>query len=128
MSTISRDEPQTTAPDPIPGRGQHVNWSSIPVERIAEGIERQMVVGENLMICRFRFAPFLVTPEHDHPHEVVRTRCLAGAYKARQASNRPIRQTKECRTFRMLLLSGQADPRSHTKFHEEKVVLLFSVI
>ena len=28
-----------------------------------------MVVGKNLMICRFRFAPFLVTPEHDHPHE-----------------------------------------------------------
>jgi quercetin dioxygenase-like cupin family protein len=39
------------------------------VKRVTEGIERQMVVGENLMICRFRFAPFLVTPEHDHPHE-----------------------------------------------------------
>ena len=69
MSTISSDEPQTTEHDPLPGRAQHVNWSSIPVERIAEGIERQMVVGEILMICRFRFAPFLVTPEHDHPHE-----------------------------------------------------------
>ena len=69
MSTISPDEPQTSAPDALAGRGQHVNWSSIPIERIAEGIERQMVVGENLMICRFRFAPFLVTPEHDHPHE-----------------------------------------------------------
>ena len=22
-----------------------------------------------MMICRFRFRPFLVTPEHDHPHE-----------------------------------------------------------
>ena len=69
MSTISPDEPQTTAEDALLGRAQHLNWSSIPVERIAEGIERQMVVGENLMICRFRFAPFLVTPEHDHPHE-----------------------------------------------------------
>ncbi len=69
MSTISRDEPQITAQDPVPGRAQHVNWSSIPVEQVAEGVERQMVVGENLMICRFRFAPFLVTPEHDHPHE-----------------------------------------------------------
>ena len=69
MSTISQDEPQTTAPAPLVGRAQHVNWSSVPVERIAEGIERQMVVGENLMICRFRFAPFLVTPEHDHSHE-----------------------------------------------------------
>src|SRR5437899_12003505 len=48
---------------------QHLNWSSIPVEHPAEGIERQMVVGQNLMICRFRFAPLLATPEHTHPHE-----------------------------------------------------------
>ena len=48
---------------------QHLNWSRILVENPAEGIERQMVVGQNLMICRFRFAPLLVTPEHTHPHE-----------------------------------------------------------
>jgi len=48
---------------------QHLNWSAIPVERPAEGIERQMFVGEQMMICRFRFAPFLVTPEHAHSHE-----------------------------------------------------------
>ena len=48
---------------------QHLNWSSIPVEKPAPGIERQMVVGHQMMICRFRFEPFLVTPEHDHPHE-----------------------------------------------------------
>ena len=51
------------------GGWQHVNWSTVPVERPSEGIERQMVVGEGLMICRFRFAPLLVTPEHSHPHE-----------------------------------------------------------
>lgn len=45
------------------------DWNNIPVEHPAEGIERQMVVGQNMMICRFRFAPFLVTPEHTHPHE-----------------------------------------------------------
>src|SRR6185295_10280863 len=48
---------------------QHLSWSTIPIERPAEGIERQMVVGEHLMICRFRFAPNLVTPEHRHVHE-----------------------------------------------------------
>ena len=36
---------------------------------MGEGIERQMFVGDRMMICRFRFKPFLVTPEHDHPHE-----------------------------------------------------------
>jgi quercetin dioxygenase-like cupin family protein len=48
---------------------QHLNWSNIPVEHLGEGIERQMFVGEQIMICRFRFAPFLVTPEHAHAHE-----------------------------------------------------------
>jgi len=48
---------------------QHLNWSTIPVEQVSEGIERQMLVGNRMMICRFRFRPFLVTPEHDHPHE-----------------------------------------------------------
>jgi quercetin dioxygenase-like cupin family protein len=46
-----------------------LNWSNIPVEQVADGIERQMLVGDQMMICRFRFKPFLVTPEHDHPHE-----------------------------------------------------------
>ena len=45
------------------------DWDKIPVERVAEGIERQMVVGQNVMVCRFRFAPFVVTAEHTHPHE-----------------------------------------------------------
>lgn len=48
---------------------QHVNWTAVPVERPSEGIERQMVVGQGVMLCRFRFRPNLVTPEHSHPHE-----------------------------------------------------------
>lgn len=51
------------------GLAQHLNWSAIPVEQVSDGIERQMVIGDRMMICRFRFRPFLVTPEHDHPHE-----------------------------------------------------------
>ena len=48
---------------------QHLNWASVPVENLSEGIARQMIVGERLMICRLQFAPHLVTPVHDHPHE-----------------------------------------------------------
>jgi quercetin dioxygenase-like cupin family protein len=51
------------------GAPKHTDWSAIPVEKIEEGIERQMVVGEKLMMCRLRFAPHIVTPAHDHPHE-----------------------------------------------------------
>ena len=47
----------------------HTDWTQIPVENIAEGIERQMIVGEKIMVCRLRFAPNVVTPAHDHPHE-----------------------------------------------------------
>ena len=47
----------------------HTDWSSVPVERLEEGVERQMVVGQQLMVCRFRFAPHVVTPAHEHPHE-----------------------------------------------------------
>lgn len=48
---------------------QHTDWTSIPVEKLEEGVQRQMIVGENVMICRLRFAPNVVTPAHDHPHE-----------------------------------------------------------
>lgn len=48
---------------------RHWNWATAPVEKIGDGIERQMIVGDRLMICRLRFAPHVVTPAHDHPHE-----------------------------------------------------------
>jgi quercetin dioxygenase-like cupin family protein len=48
---------------------QHTDWESIPAVRLEEGIERQMIVGERLMICRLRLAPHVVTPAHEHPHE-----------------------------------------------------------
>ena len=47
----------------------HTDWAKVPVENIAEGIERQMIIGEKIMVCRLRFAPNTVTPAHDHPHE-----------------------------------------------------------
>ena len=54
---------------PLPGT--HVRWEDLPVERLADGIERQMVVGQQLMICRLRFRPHVDTPVHSHPHEQI---------------------------------------------------------
>lgn len=51
------------------GNPLHTDWAKVPVEQLDEGIERQMITGENLMICRLRFAPHVVTAAHDHPHE-----------------------------------------------------------
>lgn len=45
------------------------DWSKIPTVQTAPGIKRQMVVGKNVMVCRFTFDPFVVTDEHTHPHE-----------------------------------------------------------
>jgi quercetin dioxygenase-like cupin family protein len=44
-------------------------WDEVPARQIAEGVERQMIVGERLMICRLRLRPSVDTPAHSHPHE-----------------------------------------------------------
>ena len=50
---------------------QHQDWTTVPVEHIADGIERQMVWGQQVMVCRLRIAPRTVTPVHSHPHEQI---------------------------------------------------------
>jgi quercetin dioxygenase-like cupin family protein len=50
---------------------QHHDWTTIPTERVADGIERQMIWGERLMVCRIRFAPGTVTAVHTHVHEQI---------------------------------------------------------
>ncbi|MBE3135114.1 MAG: cupin domain-containing protein [Acidobacteria bacterium] len=52
-------------------RYQHVSWEKVPAGSPAAGIERRMVVGERLMVCRLRFDPHVVTPVHRHPHEQI---------------------------------------------------------
>ena len=47
------------------------DWTKVPIEQIADGIKRQMVIGENVMVCRFTFDPFVVAAVHSHPHEQV---------------------------------------------------------
>jgi len=45
------------------------DWTTIPSEPIAEGISRQMLWGDRVMLCRLTFAPGVVTALHSHPHE-----------------------------------------------------------
>ena len=44
-------------------------WNDVPAERIADGIARQMIVGDKLMMCRLTLQPHVETPVHSHPHE-----------------------------------------------------------
>jgi len=48
---------------------QHLDWSTVPVELVAEGIARQIVTGDRLMVCRLTIAARTVTPIHTHVHE-----------------------------------------------------------
>jgi len=50
---------------------QHRDWSTIPVERIGDGVERQMIWGERLMVCRLTIQPNIVTAVHSHAHEQI---------------------------------------------------------
>jgi hypothetical protein len=40
---------------------QHCNWQSVPEERIGERIERQMIVGDQFLICGLRLEPHVTT-------------------------------------------------------------------
>jgi quercetin dioxygenase-like cupin family protein len=47
----------------------HRPWADVPAVRVADGIDRQMVIGEKLMMCRLTLQPHVDTPVHSHPHE-----------------------------------------------------------
>lgn len=53
------------------GLFQHRDWTSIPAERVGHGIERQMIWGDQLMVCRLRIAPGVAMAVHTHPHEQI---------------------------------------------------------
>ena len=53
------------------GAFQHRDWSTIRAEQISDGIERQMIWGDRLMVCRLRFSPRVVTAVHSHHHEQI---------------------------------------------------------
>ena len=48
---------------------QHLDWTAIPVEHIAEGVTRQLLSGDRLMVCRLTLAARTVTAIHTHVHE-----------------------------------------------------------
>lgn len=56
---------------PLLSTFQHRDWSRIPVERVADGVERQLINGERLMVCRLTIAARTVTPVHSHVHEQI---------------------------------------------------------
>ena len=62
------------------GELKHVAWSSIPVETLNPLLERQFVVGQDIMVARVLLKKGCVVPEHSHLNEQV-TYILEGALK-----------------------------------------------
>jgi len=52
-------------------RYQHFAWASADATSPAPGIERRMLVGDRLTVCRLRLDPHAVAPVHRHVHEQV---------------------------------------------------------
>ena len=54
-----------------PGKLQHFDWNSIPLEQINPLLQRQFVVGEKIMMSRLLLKKGCVVPMHSHYHEQV---------------------------------------------------------
>jgi quercetin dioxygenase-like cupin family protein len=59
---------------------KHIPWSSIDLEDLNPLLQRQFVVGQNVMVARVLLKKGCVVPEHSHHNEQV-TYILEGALK-----------------------------------------------
>ena len=59
---------------------QYVAWNSIPLEDLNPLLQRQFVVGQNIMVARVLLKKGCVVPEHSHVNEQF-TYILEGALK-----------------------------------------------
>ncbi len=59
---------------------KHTRWSDIELEHLNPLLDRQLVVGENIMVARVLLKKGCIVPEHSHVNEQV-TYVLEGALK-----------------------------------------------
>ena len=59
---------------------KHIPWNSIPLEDLNPLLQRQFVVGQNVMVARVLLKKGCIVPEHSHANEQV-TFVLEGALK-----------------------------------------------
>jgi len=52
-------------------RPQHVRWSEIPIESVTSKFQRQIVVGDRVMVARLTLKKGCIVPRHSHFHEQV---------------------------------------------------------
>jgi quercetin dioxygenase-like cupin family protein len=65
---------------PVKSELKHIAWSSVELEDLSSLLQRQFVVGQNLMLARVLLKKGCVVPEHSHHNEQI-TYVLEGALK-----------------------------------------------
>ena len=61
-------------------KAEHIPWKSIPLEDLNPLLQRQFVVGQDLMLARVLLKKGCIVPEHSHHNEQL-TYILEGALK-----------------------------------------------
>jgi quercetin dioxygenase-like cupin family protein len=59
---------------------KYFKWSEVELENLKVGLDRQLVVGENMMLARVLLKKGCIVPEHSHHNEQL-TYILEGALK-----------------------------------------------
>lgn len=76
------------------------SWDAVPRRRIAPGVERQILHGDRMMVCRLTIAANTTTAAHQHQHEQItliergRVRFLVGS------------EERMCRAGDLVILPG----------------------
>jgi|SRR6516165_3991237 quercetin dioxygenase-like cupin family protein len=48
---------------------KYFNWNEVELENLKTGLDRQLVVGENIMLARVLLKKGCIVPEHSHSNE-----------------------------------------------------------
>jgi len=72
--------PRQTRPSAVKAELKHIPWSSIELEDLNPLLQRQFVVGQDVMLARVLLKKGCIVPEHSHHNEQI-TYILEGALK-----------------------------------------------
>ena len=65
----ARDRHTAAKPAITPVALQYIPWHTIPLEDLNPLLQRQFVVGQNIMLARVLLKKGCIVPEHSHPNE-----------------------------------------------------------
>jgi quercetin dioxygenase-like cupin family protein len=76
----NREPVKKTTPKASRAKLKYIAWSSVELEEMKPLLQRQLIVGQNIMIARVLLQKGATVPEHSHHNEQV-TYVLEGALK-----------------------------------------------